>query len=640
MFQHNYFPTYYFPNSYFPGGGLLTVSGGISGMAILEHQTTIKSWFQTGDRPTQAQFYSFIESALPEWQVDVANQMEAGSSGGFLEVLTTASSTTHTPSTVGMQMWKAATTADAQNALDISVSGASVSFQLGITGAVTRNLNDKASDIYSVRDFGAKGDGSTNDTAAFRAAFNAVQATAMAIYIPGGTYRLEGIVSCSGAVAVYGAGVGITQLYWTASASSEGFHCEGRNNFDHHLFRDMSLITGKTSAAGTAITLNYRAQVTVSGSSAGQDRFIFDRSSPRFTVDTVFFTGVSGGQFTSGWGTGIDAIAAIKGNVSNCSFTGWIQGSVAGNGSSYPGSSYGVRIRGAGNTYENGHPVEFLVNDCSFYHYTNGISFEQIEGGFVDNVNMVGVGFGALYFGPASGVVANPSPQFNVQNSHFNCFNVGVWGRDSAENLITGNTFYSPPDTLTNTIGVYIQGLNVTADDSNISGNTFAMVVQNPIGVIVEKAERVVVDNNRFEFITTGISLDANTRNCIIGDLNTFQAGAFTAKYINAGVNNIVAVETSLAIAGHAGWNNGLQTRWGQVVAGVSAGNSTTAFTTPFPVTAHTIVLTNGDNSVGKDWLFSVGSLNTVGFTWTAVHGSSGDPANSTVRVNYIAYGR
>ena len=59
------------------------------------------------------------------------------------------------------------------------------------TGAVHRTLNDTLSDIYSVKDFGATGDGSTDDRAAIQAAITAAQATGGTVYIPEGEYKIK-----------------------------------------------------------------------------------------------------------------------------------------------------------------------------------------------------------------------------------------------------------------------------------------------------------------------------------------------------------------------------------------------------------------------------------------------------------------
>ena len=68
-----------------------------------------------------------------------------------------------------------------------TVSSANVSYLANYTGSVTRTGNNKWSDIVSVGDFGAVGNGIANDTAAIQAAIN----TGKRVYVPTGTYRLS-----------------------------------------------------------------------------------------------------------------------------------------------------------------------------------------------------------------------------------------------------------------------------------------------------------------------------------------------------------------------------------------------------------------------------------------------------------------
>jgi hypothetical protein len=65
------------------------------------------------------------------------------------------------------------------------VPGSDVSFIQAGTGAVTRNMQDKARESVSVLDFGAVGDGIADDTTAIQAALN----TGKSVYIPYGTYK-------------------------------------------------------------------------------------------------------------------------------------------------------------------------------------------------------------------------------------------------------------------------------------------------------------------------------------------------------------------------------------------------------------------------------------------------------------------
>lgn len=64
------------------------------------------------------------------------------------------------------------------------------SFLQSGVGAVRRSVQEKLRERVSVKDFGAVGDGSTDDTAAIQAAFDSVLATGGTVFIPGGYYRL------------------------------------------------------------------------------------------------------------------------------------------------------------------------------------------------------------------------------------------------------------------------------------------------------------------------------------------------------------------------------------------------------------------------------------------------------------------
>jgi hypothetical protein len=58
------------------------------------------------------------------------------------------------------------------------------------TGAVQRTVESKLKDVVSVKDFGAVGDFTTDDTAALQAAFDFGCSQGRSIYIPSGTYRI------------------------------------------------------------------------------------------------------------------------------------------------------------------------------------------------------------------------------------------------------------------------------------------------------------------------------------------------------------------------------------------------------------------------------------------------------------------
>lgn len=96
-------------------------------------------------------------------------------------------------------------------------TGASlIGFTRPENGAVTRTVLSKLLDFVSVKDFGAKGDGATNDTAAFLAAF----ATGKIVYAPAGTYILD-TLDIPGVMGFELWGEGATRTILQASAANQ-----------------------------------------------------------------------------------------------------------------------------------------------------------------------------------------------------------------------------------------------------------------------------------------------------------------------------------------------------------------------------------------------------------------------------------
>lgn len=84
-----------------------------------------------------------------------------------------------------------------------------------LTGGVARTQHDKNADYISARDFGAVGDGVTDDTAALAAALAAT--VGKALYIPAGNYLVTSDLVCNGVQSIIGDGSYKTRLTFTPS---------------------------------------------------------------------------------------------------------------------------------------------------------------------------------------------------------------------------------------------------------------------------------------------------------------------------------------------------------------------------------------------------------------------------------------
>ena len=110
---------------------------------------------------------------------------------------------------------------DQTNAPTFSLPGDNVSFLQAGTGAITRTMQNKVRESVSVKDFGAVGDGTTDDTVSIQKAIDYAATRVhtangltlgIEVYIPAGTYLINNLV-VSYPVKISGDGMSATRLF-------------------------------------------------------------------------------------------------------------------------------------------------------------------------------------------------------------------------------------------------------------------------------------------------------------------------------------------------------------------------------------------------------------------------------------------
>ena len=350
-----------------------------------------------------------------------------------------------------------------------------VSFLQAGTGAVTRTAQAKMRDIVSVKDFGAVGDGVTNDSTAF---YNAAVAGAK-VYVPAGTYLVT-VLNLPSDTFFYGDGEASVIKPWDITARGAlGCDSGSATAFITSLvFTDLKFL-GTVVADGFLefahlLNLNGVKQARIencsfvgfrgdgfylgSGLFGGTERHNFD-----ITVKNCVFDGVNNDNRN-----GLSVIDVNGMEVENCVFRNCAKSTMPGSVDFEPNASFSVikNVRVINNKFSNtnglrGHLV-ISTNNAAAGALENII----IRGNFFENT------------GTSSSILLDA---------------FGAAPTNQQFILIEGNTSINP-------LGDFVQTLNGFYDGMIISGNTSRHLrgVWMSYGVVAQTFRNILITNNNF----------------------------------------------------------------------------------------------------------------------------------------------
>ena len=362
------------------------------------------------------------------------------------------------------------------------------------TGAVQRTVESKLQDVVSVKDFGAVGDGVADDTAAFAAAFAALNTGSgpKGLFIPAGNY-LVAPGTCSITTSnrhVYGEGPTSRIILSSGPVGATGIVANGTSDTVHLsdvLVSDLSVVASGWTGAN------------------GQNGIAFNRVD-RCSVQRCTVLGDSSGQ---SWEQGI-----IFRDTNNCLIANNIVRRIKGNGISLD------LIIGSETTSGNlvtGNTISFVGDSGIGFH--NNVRYSAAIGNVIDQPGQGGgtgidiAGCNCCLF---SGNTISNSAQYGIRllqnlsyrtvdnvvtnNTVYHPSTAGAFAAlqiDNTErNTITGNTLVGNTSSLSDT-GIYISYSSTGSQTHPVTGETLF------------KLRGSVIQANTIKRFAKGISLDA-----------------------------------------------------------------------------------------------------------------------------------
>ena len=400
-----------------------------------------------------------------------------------------------------------------------------MTYNEGDTGAVTTTVRAKLQQTVSVKDFGAVGNGTTNDTNAFNAAI----ATGKSVYVPSGTYLLSTSVTLPSNTVIYGDG-DLSVLYTSLTNPVNIFNSTGGTNnitlrglkFDGRR-KNLSIVIPSPRTRANALVFFGNTDVLSSNLRIESCSFV---EAIHFHVAVNKFDAVIVDNVRI-YGNGQDSAGGNQlGNIDGVHLTNTINFIVS-NCNVLSGDDSVSITSDSSNTSSNGNITNIIANSV----LANGVKIcgeAGATGGCVD-INISGIKFNGLLSGVnLEQVNTETVTRINVSNVVAQqCRNAIFINKLSTGAGVNRVLIDNVNAYLTTEHGIFVNGSSDVLL-SNIKTTQSGYSVINFDGIHVQQSTRITVSNfNCFQDSLCGVQFNAVTYSTINNGICT-DSGAYT----------------------------------------------------------------------------------------------------------------
>ena len=328
------------------------------------------------------------------------------------------------------------------------------------TNASPRPIQSKLSDVVSVKDFGAGGTGSTDDTASIQYAVDYATLNGKCVYFPAGIYPITSTISTtlSGdkSISFLGDGVGVSIIKLNPGGSGNGIEIYLPGEW---------WLSGAGGSNGFSMRgLTFETGILPSADSSGI-KIIGDsyegRPQRTIVISEIEFQGQT--NLERGFKRWLHIVRQGDIKISNCSFR--LDNQNLGTG---------MHVDDGGSQINSFSVIQITNTDFTYGNKSIEIN-DYFEGLYVTNCGFVATNYGIFCD------VAGAESGMNLSNSHLNCNVCCVYLKGMVQSNISNNLIYANGGS--GSIGIELLG---NSSEYVITGNSIINLGTADYGIVID----------------------------------------------------------------------------------------------------------------------------------------------------------